>query len=257
MLGAMANNKIDAPPPPVAWEMPEAPADSGSPDKSFHDDKVAAQIKSREAADLQGKDRFQGVPPRNILESHEKIEEAAPFRPTTEDNSETHRAKKNATVGPESKTTTKGRGPRQAAAASARGERGQAARTVAGEPDTEQVQERLRKLMDHLGALETQEAGQAARGQLPPGDMTALKQAAAAQRRQVELQIKDAFMQLVTTGFGAGLLADPRLAFKRLFDRFRRWPRGIRPGHRPQTDSDIDALIAWFFEPPQLPGDLP
>ena len=72
---------------------------------------------------------------------------------------------------------------------------------------------------------------------------------------KLEVAFKQQFMLLLAGGIGFTINQDPRLTFKRLFDRFKRWPKRARPGHQPQTDEEYDEFVAWVFEPPSPPED--
>ncbi len=250
----MSNSKIEAPAPPTDWELPEASPDKGAPDKSFHDDEVAARLKAREAAQSKAvQDRFVNEPPRRIVELHEKVEETAAFRPAHHDDAETQRAKRKggaASSAGEETDASPGVKIRQSAH---RGSPGMVGQTP---EDSGKLEGRLHKLMDHLHDLDAQAMQTAANVNLPPNDLAARTQALTLQQQRMEMQARFVLSQLLTSGQGFPLLSDWRFTFKKLFDRLKRWPRRVRPGHRPETDEDMNAFLAWIFEPPDLPEDL-
>lgn len=73
--------------------------------------------------------------------------------------------------------------------------------------------------------------------------------------QQMEAQARQILQEVLTGGTGLQLLGDPRLTFKKMFDRLTQWPRRVRPGYRPETDEEFDLFIGWVFEPPAYDDD--
>ncbi len=70
--------------------------------------------------------------------------------------------------------------------------------------------------------------------------------------KEAEQQAKSALQLVLTGNTGIKLLNSPELTFKELFLRIEKWPQRIPPGHRPKTETDFNALIAWAFAPPTM-----
>ena len=255
----MGDQKITAPLPPIDWDLPDFPDDSVHPVKSFNDDHVGAKNKLEESARQRANDD-RGVVEhgRDVLQKHTKIEEAGAFRSAQEDEvarrqrlmdqAQTDKPQQpgdNLESKDKAKAKHARRGPREAP--------GQESEHLS------KVEQRLWSVMDGLHALgdelehlqaPTPEAE--AQTKMPVQGRLEFVETRAA---KMELQLRHQLQLLLAGGVGLTLLADPRLTFKRLFDRIRRWPKRVRPGHRPESDEDFDAFLSWVFEPPATPDD--
>lgn len=237
---------IDAPdlPPVPLWD-DNVPSDLSRPDASFHDDHVGGRLKSEEAArDRAVADRFLQQQPKRIVDEGIKVQEAGAFRPTHEDELQ-KRARREA-----------GRQVRQ-------GRRPVAAQTQKPmsqqEMDAARIEARVETLLANMQALH--EAISAAQEDIlgqgqhdAQGDQAAEApnpelEAQAARLLQLEQEAKFQLQHLISGGVGLTFLADPKLTFRRLFDRIAKWPVYVRPGFRPETEADIDVFLAWVFEP--------
>lgn len=239
---------IDAPDLPQVplWD-DSAPSDLSRPDASFHDDHVGGRLKQEEAARQRAvSDRFLQQQPKRIVDEGIKVTEAGAFRPTHEDDVQ-KRARREA-----GRRVRQGAQPQVAMA-------GHKVPTQA-EMDAARIEARLEVLLadiqalheaiaasqeDILGGGHSNEGGQS-------GDEAPLDEALEAQAARLlhlEREAKHQLQHLVSGGIGLTFYADPKLTFRRLFDRIARWPAYVRPGYKPETDADIDAFLAWVFEP--------
>lgn len=241
---------IDAPdlPQMPLWD-DGVPDDLSRPDASFHDDHVGGRLKSEESARQRAvADRFLQSQPKRIVDEGIKVVEAGAFRPTHDDEVR-QRARREA-----GRQVRQGRGPAPRV--------GQKAVTQQ-EMDAARIEARVEVLLADMQALHeaihsTQE-DLLSEGQNPGGaqqqptdeeeldDAPALAQAERLVR--LEREAKFQLQHLIAGGVGLTFLADPKLTFRKLFDRIAKWPSYVRPGYRPETDADIDAFLAWVFEP--------
>lgn len=248
-----------------AWDDAVGGEELARPDASFHDDHVGGRLKSEEAARKRAvSDRFMQQQPRRIARETERIAEAGAFRPTHEDEAQ-RRAR--AQLGREAS-----RARRRAAGVAARP-------LTAQEEDVARLEARVELLMASMEAVDDALSGRGhgraadeAEAQLDAGaeqgdegqdgedgeDGRVETQRAQleARLRKLEREAKHQLQHLVAGGAGLTFMADPRLTFRRLFARIAVWPRGVRPGYRPETEADIDAFLAWVFEPAEGYGAL-
>jgi hypothetical protein len=229
---------IDAPdmPPIAAWDSPE---DLNRPDASFNDDHVGGRLKAEEAAKKRAvADRFLQQQPRRITNEAIKISEAGAFRPTHEDEAQ-QRARREA--GRRERPGTKSRGTARSRPISAQ------------EEDVMRLEERVENLLAAMEAIGQEEQQTSHDGSASAHGETEAHldphQARAARLLKLEREAKFQLQHLLAGGVGMTFMADPRLTFRRLFTRITAWPQGVRPGHKPQSDADIDAFLAWVFEP--------
>lgn len=245
----MGDQKINAPLPPVDWDLPDFSENADHPAKSFHDDHVGAKNKLEEAARQKAtEDRGVVERPRDLLQKHTKIEESAPFHATQDDE-----------VARRQRLLDKARGE-QAKQSDAKPITRRAPREVPGQESEHlsKVEQRLWGVMEELHAMDEElahlEAGTLPNAPLGGKPNAPNRQAYIEQRLlKMELQLRNQMQLLLAGGVGLTLLADPRLTFKRLFDRIGKWPRRVRPGRRPESDEDFDAFLSWVFEPPAVP----
>lgn len=232
---------IDAPDLPLVplWD-DRAPDDLSRPDASFHDDHVGGRLKAEEAARQRAvADRFLQTQPKRIVDEGIKVVEAGAFRPTHEDEAQ-NRARREG-----NRQVRQGRRPSA----------GQSARPVTQqEMDLSRVEARVEHLMSDMQALD--EAYGAAEEDILNGQNLEAPSAQADRAQQqamrllkLEREAKFALQHLLAGGIGMTFLADPRVTFRRLLARIAKWPAGVRPGYKPETDADIDAFLAWVFEP--------
>ena len=229
---------IDAPDLPTAplWD-DNGPEDLSRPDASFHDDHVGGRLKAEESARKRAvSDRFLQEPPKRIVDEGIKVIEAGAFRPTHED---------------EAQKRARREGDRQL-------RQGRRPRAVGHKPLTQQemdvarIEARVEVLLADMQSLH--EAISAAEEDILGAQQAgegALEGTAqhAARLLKLEREAKFALQHLIAGGVGMTFLADPRLTFRRLFARIAKWPAGVRPGFKPESDADIDAFLAWVFEP--------
>jgi hypothetical protein len=110
------------------------------------------------------------------------------------------------------------------------------------ESDPDLLKARLQKLGENLAG--------------PTGARLAKLQRLLKRLRQAEIEAKTTLQHVLTGGSGIQLLNDPRITFKKLFERIALWPRRIPPGRRPETDEEFNAFIGWVFLPPDAPEEL-
>lgn len=249
----MGDQKIHStplPPPPADWPTADDP-----PDQMAKDDNVAAKVKHEEVQQKLGvDDRYVSVEqPREMKVRAQKVVETQQYRGTQPDDEMSRLAR-------------------------ARGDDNDAdghkpvlreGKSLVQQETFGKVEQRIGDLvrdmnslmaeLEKLGAPTTRKVAHenaaipAGTAQLSPEQ----ERLNALLRRLVglEVQTKQQIQLLLAGGVGLSLSSDPRLTFKRLFDRFKRWPKGVRPGHRPETDADFDVFLAWVFEPPGSPTD--
>lgn len=255
----MSDPKIVPPSmPKLDWDNPDPGIDkesnaSAKPDASFHDDHVGGRIKSDEAAKARlVNDRFIADIPKRIVDAQAKVTEAGAFRPTQEDEEarRADRRSRNTPRGPGGRKRVPRRDPR----------------TIAGgnDPGVDRVEDKIEALWGDLEAIsraldEEDDDGQheAQDDAAPETDDDAAAEARAlerarleARRDRLETAAKQQLQLLLAGGIGLSLLADPRLTFRRLFDRIEHWPPQVMPGRRPETDEEFDAFLAYIFAPP-------
>ena len=242
---------VDAPglPPLGGWDT-DGPGDLSRPDASFHDDHVGGRIKSDEAARLRGvADRFLQEQPKRIVDEGLKVAQAEGFRPTHQDEAKQRALREQSRQARQSR--------RRGAAVT-----GQARPMTEQEQDVERVEQRVEIILASMEAL-----GRVLGDEPPPsepGDDTEAEPEAAHPKTKraalswalqtnrmakLEREAKYQLQHLMAGGVGMTLMADPRLTFRRLFARITAWPKAVRPGYRPETEEDINAFLAWAFEP--------
>lgn len=239
---------IDAPELPQIplWD-DAAPDDLSRPDASFHDDHVGGRLKSEESARQRAvADRFLQQQPKRIVDEGIKVSEAGAFRPTHEDDIQ-KRARREA-----GRRVRQGGQPQTATV-------GHKTLTQA-EMDAARIEARVEVLLADMQALH--EAIGAAQEDILGGGhgggdeqtdddapLDEALEAQAARLMHLEREAKYQLQHLVSGGTGLAFFSDPKLTFRRLFDRIAKWPSYVRPGFKPETDADIDAFLAWVFEP--------
>ena len=213
--------------PPVDWDLPELPEeDLSKPNQSFNDDDIVARTKAREAALLQQmRDRFLAEQPRELLSRQEKVEETAAFHSTQQDDAQNRRARLEQQVRVRRRMRRLQRESNDHEAES-----------------LNEAEQRVESLFDELVKLSEMPA--------PSEEQSARFEA---QARKIEAQAKHVFQLLVSGGVGLGLLSDPKLTFKRVFERIKKWPARVHPGRHPETEAEFDLFFAWIFEPPANP----
>jgi hypothetical protein len=262
----MSTPKTIGPPPPPAlteWEGPSAPEVGGNdnglerPDNSFHDDHIGSHIKFSEAEKARlVADRFVQEAPRRILQDQQRVVEAGAFRPAQQEDDEVRRADRNRQAQQRPRGGGRKRGPRRDP------------RTIAGgtEPSVQRVEDKIEALWGDLEAIEEQLAAWDetvhAAPESQPDAAAQVDAAAEAQRlrladrkQRLETAAKQQLQLLLAGGIGLSLLGDPRLTFKRLFERIETWPKGVTPGHKPVTPEEFDAFVAYVFEPPRTEAE--
>lgn len=242
----MSDPKI-GPLPPPDWDLPDPEgADPNHPGASFNDDHVAARLKNEEAAQARiANDRYVDEAPKPIIRQYEKVEESAAFKATADDELARRARLRDEIL--RRGGSRRGNASRQREA------------DPYADPDVDHVEERvellladMEQIMEELGDLDDAGAGTQATPSHLPAERAALLQERLV---RLELQAKVQLQLLLAGGIGLSLLGDPRVTFKRLFDRIRKWPKAVRPGRRPESDEDFDTFLAWIFEPPSAPID--
>jgi len=227
---------IDAPDLPTIplWD-DNGPDDLSRPDASFHDDHVGGRLKAEEAARQRAaSDRFLQQQPKRITDEAIKVVEAGAFRPAHEDETQ-QRARRE--------------GNRQARQGRRPGAAGPRPVTQQ-EMDVARIEARVEVLLANMQVLH--EAISAAQEDIlakGSGDGSEGTAGHEARLLKLEREAKFQLQHLIAGGVGMTFLADPRLTFRRLFARIAKWPAGVRPGFKPESDADIDAFLAWVFEP--------
>lgn len=229
-------------PEPTTEAASEEPANIGHTEETFQDDHVNAQHKSREAARLrQINDRYIQEQPRRIITELEKVSEAAAFRPA-QDDEEMRKAER--------------RGHKRA---QKRGRNKKIPRRdpntipVAADMDLQRVEEKVAALWNDLERLAQEQTQEA---QNPDNTAETAQRRLLLKERRVRLETaaKHQIQHLLASGIGLSLLADPKVTFKRLFDKMLIWPQAVQPGYRPESEADFDKFLAWVFEPPKGVG---
>lgn len=262
----MSDSKIVPPAiPKLDWDNADSGIDrqdaaSAKPDASFHDDHVGGRLKSDEAAKARlVSDRFVADVPRRIVDAQAKVTEAAAFRPAQEDD-EARRA--------ERRTRNTPRGPGRRSKRHVRRD----PRTIAGgaEPGVDRIEDKIEALWGDLQAItrllddeaddtDFQHEPHSQDEHEPPSDDEAMtlaetrkiERARLTERQQrLEIAAKQQLQLLLAGGIGLNLMGDPRVTFRRLFDRIELWPPQVRPGRRPETVEEFDIFVAYVFAPP-------
>jgi hypothetical protein len=229
---------IDAPDLPVVplWD-DSGPDDLSRPDASFHDDHVGGRLKAEEAARQRAvSDRFLQQQPKRIIDEGIKVVEAGAFRPAHEDEQQ-KRARREG-----NRQARQGRGPRAAGPKPITQQEMDVARI---EARVEVLLADMQALHEAISAAQEDILGEGSAG----GNDREGTVAHEARLLKLEREAKFQLQHLIAGGVGMTFLADPRLTFRRLFARIAKWPVGVRPGFKPESDADIDAFLAWVFEP--------
>lgn len=240
---------IGGPRDPTPQQIPDDPNDDTIDiSETFADDVLGAQLKKAEAdKEKQARDR-RAAEQKRRLANWAKVQEASTFGGTEGESA--HRALLKAQQKADQPAVQKVEREANALGSATLETKQQEVAEIFSEIQT------LLEEIDKAGGLgQLAKAQQAAAQAKLEGQVARLLQLS--QRlTQLEEKVKAMLMALLTGAFGFKLLGDPRLTFRRLFERLQQWPAQIPPGHEPKSDEDFDQFVAWIFKPPIPNEDL-
>lgn len=256
------------PKPPTADEL-------SRPDVGFHDDKVGGQLKGDEAARQRAAGKIAQRRPQRLENEQKEVGAVSRFTASHRDDSVRQEARKQRAL-----VAGTGRAPPKARSASAGGTKLNAAdremqrlegRVALSMSTLRLLDEELTELTDAqaaqqplVAAVDPDEerqgdAQQRPHPQGPEAETTALQAKAEAVLERMLRANQEARYQLqflIAGGSGLVLSPDPKLTFRRIFERLECWPRQVPPGRTPDTEEDFDAFLAWVFAPIEHEGIL-